>query len=431
MEEKDLLKERLQAITDKRRIQEYIAKKRREIEEEKLKLQYIKKKALREQWLMDGLCQQSEEEQEAMRLQAEDEKQQSDQLQSNIDRIEKEIVALETEEQNISANEEFILKRLKEVEKTPEDIIKGGMAGDIMEAHVCCIRSGRLVIILPCPVPASEPFMIPDLRDDIRDQLSATFAMEISVEHDKRTGTSQVVSAATVTPENIEKRGLKVFDDGRKSIYALNPDGESDYPWVNSEMTSQQAEELLRQATDETSCSGLDEKHMNSSTNSLVTVKVSSEEKLKPLQLICKDINGSKSSENFDSSNIVNDQKGRLESSPVTMIFMGYENALDEDDVDFQAELVTVGCSDDEEEFDYDETTNDEECLSYHPEGYKSKVFQPENADTTWNHLGLLRPTFVHKRVEMPHGSRTRATAFPRQSGGDASQRSPSHKPSS
>ncbi|MEQ2192679.1 hypothetical protein XENOCAPTIV_015404, partial [Xenoophorus captivus] len=42
MEEADLLKERLQAITDKRRIQEDIAKKRRQIEEEKLKLQYIK-----------------------------------------------------------------------------------------------------------------------------------------------------------------------------------------------------------------------------------------------------------------------------------------------------------------------------------------------------------------------------------------------------
>ncbi|KAI3355174.1 hypothetical protein L3Q82_017873 [Scortum barcoo] len=84
MEEADLLKERLQAITDKRKIQENIAKKRRQIEEEKLKLQYIKKKALREQWLMDGLSQQSEEEQEAMRLQAHDEQQQSDQLQSNI-----------------------------------------------------------------------------------------------------------------------------------------------------------------------------------------------------------------------------------------------------------------------------------------------------------------------------------------------------------
>ncbi|XP_061522655.1 palmdelphin isoform X2 [Phycodurus eques] len=123
MEERNLLKERLQAITDKRRIQEYIAKKRRQIEEEKLKLQYIKK-TLREQWLMDGLSQQSEEEQEAMRLQAQDEQQQSDQLQCNIDRIEKEIKALETEELNISANEEFVLKRLKEVERTPEDIIK-------------------------------------------------------------------------------------------------------------------------------------------------------------------------------------------------------------------------------------------------------------------------------------------------------------------
>lgn len=44
----------------------------------------LQKKALREQWLMDGLSQQSEEEQEAMRLQARDEQQQSDQLQSNI-----------------------------------------------------------------------------------------------------------------------------------------------------------------------------------------------------------------------------------------------------------------------------------------------------------------------------------------------------------
>uniref|UniRef100_A0A1A7YFJ9 Lipid phosphate phosphatase-related protein type 4b n=1 Tax=Iconisemion striatum TaxID=60296 RepID=A0A1A7YFJ9_9TELE len=124
MEEADLLKERLQAITDKRRIQEDITKKRRLIEEEKLKLQYIKKKALREQWLMDGLSQQSEEEQEAMRIQAQDEQQQSDQLQSKILRIEKEIEDLETQELNISANEEVVLRRLKEVERTPEDIIK-------------------------------------------------------------------------------------------------------------------------------------------------------------------------------------------------------------------------------------------------------------------------------------------------------------------
>lgn len=38
--------------------------------------------------------------------------------------MEKEIEALETQELNISANEEIVVKRLKEVERTAEDIIK-------------------------------------------------------------------------------------------------------------------------------------------------------------------------------------------------------------------------------------------------------------------------------------------------------------------
>ncbi|KAG5850560.1 hypothetical protein ANANG_G00083760 [Anguilla anguilla] len=129
MEEEGLLKERLQAITDKRKIQEDIAKKRRDIEEEKLKLQYLKKKALREQWLMDGLSLQSAQEEEAMRLQAQDDQQQSKVLQSNIERMEMEIEALEKQEMTISENEQLILKRLKEVEKTTEDIIKRATAG--------------------------------------------------------------------------------------------------------------------------------------------------------------------------------------------------------------------------------------------------------------------------------------------------------------
>ncbi|KAL4635096.1 palmdelphin isoform X1 [Arapaima gigas] len=124
MEEADLLKERLQAITDKRKLQEDIARKKREIEEEKLKLQYLKKKALREQWLMDGLSPQSEQDQEAMKLQAHDDEQQTKVLQSNIHRMEKEIEALESQEVTISTNEALILKRLKEIEKTTEDIIK-------------------------------------------------------------------------------------------------------------------------------------------------------------------------------------------------------------------------------------------------------------------------------------------------------------------
>ncbi|XP_059391068.1 palmdelphin-like isoform X1 [Carassius carassius] len=123
MEEEALLRERLQAITDKRRIREEIEKKRRNIEEEKLKLQYLKKKTLREQWLMDGLSTQ-----ESVKAQAEDNQQQTTLLQSNIDRIEQEIAVLETKELELSAKEEILLKQLKEVERTPEEIIKGATA---------------------------------------------------------------------------------------------------------------------------------------------------------------------------------------------------------------------------------------------------------------------------------------------------------------
>uniref|UniRef100_A0A3Q1CPH8 Palmdelphin n=1 Tax=Amphiprion ocellaris TaxID=80972 RepID=A0A3Q1CPH8_AMPOC len=488
MEEADLLKERLQAITDKRRIQEDIAKKRRQIEEEKLKLQYIKKKALREQWLMDGLSQQSEEEQEAMRLQAQDEQQQSDQLQSNILRIEKEIEALETQELNISANEEVVLKRLKEVEKTSEDIIKVGSNQLDAFSHFELLQEVR-----DPSADRTQSFFVP-----------ATFAMEISVEHNKRTGKSQVVSTAAITPETLEERGLKVYDDGRKSVYALHPDGAKIHNGAVGEMTVAEVEELLRQATDEaptevqyhqpvysspytgtsrpstprTPSKTLGQsptlRHFQSTTpcrngaqipkeenhcsqdrdeqkypnktpspilihhNSTSRAQTSGEEaklhralrshfgaetpqrltnsktdRSSPNPAAPVAIKVSRHSpfcaENVASVNLINTLPKELESESITMIFMGYENALDEEEDDIQAELVIIGNNDDDDDDDVENER--EEYLSYHPEGYKSKVFQPkvgiakvagcrdstEDSHTNWDDLGLHRPTFIHK----------------------------------
>ncbi|XP_043960395.1 palmdelphin isoform X3 [Gambusia affinis] len=247
MEEADLLKERLQAITDKRRIQEDIAKKRRQIEEEKLKLQYIKKKSLREQWLMDGLSQQSEEEQQAMRLQAQDEQQQSDQLQSNILRIEKEIEALEQKELSISFNEEIVLKRLKEVERTPEDIIKDLNTEFQPDVSYSPLKTQNILLF---PQSKAE---IPGVKEaNSAETKQATFAIQISVEHNNRTGRNQVVSSATVSPDSIHERGLKVYDDGRKSVYALPPMEDTVPDGALGEMSSTEVEELLHQATDQT-----------------------------------------------------------------------------------------------------------------------------------------------------------------------------------
>uniref|UniRef100_A0AAQ4Q052 Palmdelphin n=1 Tax=Gasterosteus aculeatus aculeatus TaxID=481459 RepID=A0AAQ4Q052_GASAC len=502
MEEADLLRERLQAITNKRRIQENIAKKRRLIEEEKLKLQYMKKKALREQWLMDGLSQQSEEEQEALRLQALDEQHQSDQLQSNILRIEEEIEALETQELDISANEEVVLKRLKEVEKTSEDIIKA-------------------------------------LNADFQ---SATFVMEISVEHDKRTGKSQVVSTATITPETVQKRGLKVYDDGRKSVYALQQDGSKIHHGTVGVMTPTELEELLHQATkknvpevqyhqpvyavpytgsstpstprimrqtptprpfqssvlprnedqifrEEIKCS-LDletsqttnrshspsliqpdtisrvqrprqdinwpyphipkqsrtdshDETLRGPTNrktdaccpnpaALVSVKAWSGGLPAPKQPFYMGVDGCSpplanrkaevdlyvltdgsgelvSADGNASLNLMNTLPEELESEAISMIFMGYENVEDKDDI--QAELVNISSDEEDEKAYYDQNKSDSEgCLSYHPEGYKSKVFQPKvglakvkgRRDVTEDNvrnredLGLHKPTFTH-----------------------------------
>lgn len=122
MEEAELVKGRLQAITDKRKIQEEISQKRLKIEEEKLKHQHLKKKALREKWLLDGIG--SGKEHDEMKKQNQQDQHQTQVLEQSILRLEKEIQDLEKAELQISANEEAILKKLKSIERTTEDIIR-------------------------------------------------------------------------------------------------------------------------------------------------------------------------------------------------------------------------------------------------------------------------------------------------------------------
>ncbi|MEE6495764.1 hypothetical protein FKM82_002144 [Ascaphus truei] len=86
MEEAELLKERLLAITDKRKLQEDIAQKRHKVEEEKLKLHHLKKKALRERWLLDGLSTLTPTEQEEMLRQNQEDQQKTNLLECNITR---------------------------------------------------------------------------------------------------------------------------------------------------------------------------------------------------------------------------------------------------------------------------------------------------------------------------------------------------------
>lgn len=366
--------------------------------------------------------------------------------------------------------------------------------------------------------------------------------MEISVEHDKRTGKSQVVSTATITPETVQKRGLKVYDDGRKSVYALQQDGSKIHHGTVGVMTPTELEELLHQATkknvpevqyhqpvyavpytgsstpstprimrqtptprpfqssvlprnedqifrEEIKCS-LDletsqttnrshspsliqpdtisrvqrprqdinwpyphipkqsrtdshDETLRGPTNrktdaccpnpaALVSVKAWSGGLPAPKQPFYMGVDGCSpplanrkaevdlyvltdgsdelvSADGNASLNLMNTLPEELESEAISMIFMGYENVEDKDDI--QAELVNISSDEEDEKAYYDQNKSDsEECLSYHPEGYKSKVFQPKvglakvkgRRDVTEDNvrngedLGLHKPTFTH-----------------------------------
>ncbi|XP_044850384.1 paralemmin-3 isoform X2 [Mauremys mutica] len=56
MAESSLYTQRLEAIVGRRRVQERILRTRRELEEEKLRAQQLKRKSLRDRWLMEGSC---------------------------------------------------------------------------------------------------------------------------------------------------------------------------------------------------------------------------------------------------------------------------------------------------------------------------------------------------------------------------------------
>lgn len=347
--------------------------------------------------------------------------------------------------------------------------------------------------------------------------------MEITVERDKKTGQCQVVATANITPETFQDRGLKVYEDGRKSVYALNQDGGEPLNGTVREMTPLQVEELLEQAVDkdvpsdvqyyqpvysvtyagnsrpstprtpnkspkpspspcpslresspmngtptllETGGSSMpiieqeakirtkkepikgqtddtgDKPHFGTkikvNSPSLVSVKARNDaiptaaqllhttvDDCRPLANVARtpEVNF-KCSESATTLNIVTTLPGeQQDSEPVTMIFMGYEKAdnEDEDEDDFQAELVVVGNSSDEgeqeeeDEAQYNTNGSDSEgCLSYHPEGYTSRVFWPTvgmakissynhtalEAHTNRDEPALHKPTFIHKGVK-------------------------------
>uniref|UniRef100_A0A8C2GWT0 Palmdelphin n=1 Tax=Cyprinus carpio TaxID=7962 RepID=A0A8C2GWT0_CYPCA len=188
----------------------------------------------------------------------------------------------------------------------------------------------------------------------------ATYTMKISVKKDLRTGESHILSTATIAPLDLKQQGIKVYDDGHKSVYALPPDGQDSQNDMN-EMSPLEVEELLMKASEKKVPTDVEyHEPVFSSPFSRPTTPQRTERgyiSLHGLQIL----------------NFVSFLPPEVESGePVTMIFMGYQNAeSDEEDEGIQAELVVISDDDDEDP--------KEAPLSYHPLGYRSKIFKPNS----------------------------------------------------
>ncbi|XP_047412808.1 palmdelphin [Sciurus carolinensis] len=251
MEEAELVKGRLQAITDKRKIQEEISQKRLKIEEEKLKHQHLKKKTLREKWLLDGIT--SGKEQEEMKKQNQQDQHQIQVLEQSILRLEKEIQDLEKAELQISTNEEAILKKLKSIERTTEDIIKS-----VKVEKEETLRESVEDIYANIPdLPKSYiPSRLRKERnegiDDDEQNRKALYAMEIKVEKDLKTGESTVLSSIPLPSDDFKGTGIKVYEDGQKSVYAVSSNPSAAHNGTHG-LAPVEVEELLRQASERNS----------------------------------------------------------------------------------------------------------------------------------------------------------------------------------
>ncbi|NWY56811.1 PALMD protein, partial [Chionis minor] len=200
------------------------------------------KKALREKWLLDGLSSLTPKEQEEMQKQNREDQQRTRELEQDIFRLEKEIEALEREEMEVSAKEETILKKLKSVEKTTEDIIKV-KAADYIYTNIPDLPKYFRPSALKSTAHAGT---------DDEEKRKALFAMEIKVEKDMKTGENTVLSTIPLPSKEFKETGIKVYDDGRKSVYAVSSNGSTTQNGMD-ELAPVEVEDLLRQATEKNS----------------------------------------------------------------------------------------------------------------------------------------------------------------------------------
>nr|XP_056701109.1 paralemmin-1 [Euleptes europaea] len=285
--------ERLQAIAEKRKRQTEMENKRRQLEDDRRQLQHLKSKTLRERWLLEGAPSSTTEGGDAMKRQMEQDDMKAKELEDSIQKLEKELELFENGVSASSTKETLAEEeRPTRSPKTPlgsakssNSPMKGLETGGMMKA--------------------------------------AMYSVEITVEKDRVTGETKVLSSTTRLPKGRLVQGVKVYEDEMKVVHAVHAEDGAVENGIHL-LSSSEVDELIHKA-DEAS-----EKASNPPSQKVTPRKEITGVQAKPMK----------------------SPKGPQPSKeqPVTMIFMGYQNVEDENETKkvlglegtIKAELVVI-----------------------------------------------------------------------------------------
>ncbi|KAG8594607.1 hypothetical protein GDO81_001266 [Engystomops pustulosus] len=329
--------DRLQMIAEKRRRQVEIENKRRQLEDDRRQLQHLKSKALRERWLLEGAPASTPEEDEATKKQMQEDEQKTRELEESIQRLENEIELLETGMSSTSTKESLASE--------PEN-------QEVGRADKNIVNTAR----------DQTPIKKTDSPDMMR---AAMYSVEITVEKDRITGETKVLSSNTVLPQEHPLQGVKVYEDAQKVVHAVRSEVATPNDAVH-QLSSTEVEDLIHKAEEATL-----------SEVSLTSDEKTSIQRASPR----KEIPGVQARPPETSPG---------PEQPVTMIFMGYQNVEDENETKkvlgmeeaITAELVVIGDGDPQPAADGDVSEKAQHPPNGAPVEPTNKSEKPETNDT-------------------------------------------------
>ncbi|KAG7218872.1 hypothetical protein INR49_019458 [Caranx melampygus] len=293
--------DRLQLIAEKRKWQTEIENKKRQLEDDRRALQHMKSKALRERWLLDG------QEQDEVKRQLEQDEAKTRSLEDTINRLEQELVNLETG---------AVYQTMTQTTVTSGPIQAVEVKGHSSRQQDRAAPTGQVVQAFPEVKVHKSPRMSKP-RDTTEEMKRAMYSVEIKVERDRLTGETRVLSANTTLPVDLSHQGVKVYEDEQKVVHEMN--GEDVHL-----LSSTEVEELIHKA---------DEASMMSQAVTTVTSLPSAEvqEEVVPEQppseppRVTGEIMGLETKPGGELS-----MAEASAENPVTMVFMGYQSVEDE-----------------------------------------------------------------------------------------------------